>query len=504
MWWGAVLSRRDGESACDEATIRTLGEGERGAYARTLLRLTCGKPSHRFTAATTMAGSPRALRERITRIAQRTRRKAGITVAVLALAAVAAGCTFPGSVPSSAVPIQREFDGEVPEAVAALTENAIADIAAGYNEDGAEGGYVTEAKLTGLTPVPIEVSTGDAGVAVYRVEYRLHVRNGPAYLLAGGAQAEPSPTGGMWLTEWTSAGQPYYAFYWEEKDGETTWQLVSRTNSDSLAFDYGNHGLEGTFEDHVATFAWEVFAQHHNGVSITSTFSEEVPQEVPEYVQSFLTQRIGEFQKTLAEAGSDGAITQAELTALPPVVTQEASDTDGVVVYRVDYRLQGEGNLAPPAGPGHGRRNHRRGHLAHPREQSQPALLRLPLDHSGWGASVDLDRRCHPRRSAVPLRRPGRQFAGPTGCLRCRNARALSPPKPQYPGCRGTEVLRQPGVFCGYSSSSSICRSSRFCPALLARPRAKKARESSTPQARKVTTGTARKWPSSRPVYRSP
>ena len=294
-----------------------------------------------------MAGSPRALRERITRIAQRTRRKAGITVAVLALVAVAAGCTFPGSAPSSAVPIQREFDGEVPEAVAVLTENAIADIAAGYNENGPEGGYVTEAKLTGLTPVPIEVSTGDAGVAVYRVEYRLHVRNGPAYLLAGGAQAEPSPTGGMWLTEWTSAGQPYYAFYWEEKDGETTWQLVSRTNSDSLAFDYGNHGLEGTFEDHVATFAWEVFAQHHNGVSITSTFSEEVPQEVPEYVQSFLTQRIGEFQKTLAEAGSDGAITQAELTALTPVVTQEASDTDGVVVYRVDYRLQGEGNLAP-------------------------------------------------------------------------------------------------------------------------------------------------------------
>ena len=145
-----------------------------------------------------------------------------IAIAVLALVAVAAGCTFPGSAPSSAVPIQREFDGEVPEAVAVLTENAIADIAAGYNENGPEGGYVTEAKLTGLTPVPIEVSTGDAGVAVYRVEYRLHVRNGPAYLLAGGAQAEPSPTGGMWLTEWTSAGQPYYAFYWEEKDGETT------------------------------------------------------------------------------------------------------------------------------------------------------------------------------------------------------------------------------------------------------------------------------------------
>ncbi len=31
-----------------------------------------------------------------------------------------------------------------------------------------------------------------------------------------------------------------------------------------------------------------------------------------------------------------------------------------------------------------------------PGEQSQPALLRLPLDHSGRGTAVDLDRRCHP------------------------------------------------------------------------------------------------------------
>ena len=33
------------------------------------------------------------------------------------------------------------------------------------------------------------------------------------------------------------------------------------------------------------------------------------------------------------------------------MVTQEASDTDGVVVYRVDYRLQGR-ETWPPAGPG--------------------------------------------------------------------------------------------------------------------------------------------------------
>lgn len=347
VWWGAVLSRRDGESACDEATIRTLGEGERGAYARTLLRLTCGKPSHRFTAATTMAGSPRALRERITRIAQRTRRKAGITVAVLALVAVAAGCTFPGSAPSSAVPIQREFDGEVPEAVVSLAESSLSQFIANWNNNQTKTyeSYVTDAKIIGMTPVQTGVSFDNAGVDVYHLEYRLHVKGDLKHLLPAWPDAEPSLTGGVWLTEYRRWS--YYAFYWEETNGETTWQLADQITSDALFHDYCGQNLDATEEECARAFAWEQYAQHHNGVSITSTFSEEVPQEVPEYVQSFLTQRIGEFQKTLAEAGSDGAITQAELTALTPVVTQEASDTDGVVVYRVDYRLQGEGNLAP-------------------------------------------------------------------------------------------------------------------------------------------------------------
>ena len=35
------LSRRDAELACDEATIRRLGEAERAAYGRTLIRISC-------------------------------------------------------------------------------------------------------------------------------------------------------------------------------------------------------------------------------------------------------------------------------------------------------------------------------------------------------------------------------------------------------------------------------------------------------------------------------
>ena len=36
-----VLSRRDAELACDEATIKRLGEEERASYGRTLIGLTC-------------------------------------------------------------------------------------------------------------------------------------------------------------------------------------------------------------------------------------------------------------------------------------------------------------------------------------------------------------------------------------------------------------------------------------------------------------------------------
>lgn len=43
VWWAAFLSQRDAELACDEATIKRLGEGERAEYGRTLIGMTCLK-----------------------------------------------------------------------------------------------------------------------------------------------------------------------------------------------------------------------------------------------------------------------------------------------------------------------------------------------------------------------------------------------------------------------------------------------------------------------------
>ena len=98
-WWAAFLSRRDGELACDEGTLRRLGEEERTAYGMTLLRMTCSSRPALFRAATTMTGSKAGLKERIRLIAKRPRTAVLTLVAVILIAALALGCTFTGARP---------------------------------------------------------------------------------------------------------------------------------------------------------------------------------------------------------------------------------------------------------------------------------------------------------------------------------------------------------------------------------------------------------------------
>ena len=97
VWWAAFLSRRDGELACDEGTLRQLGEGERGAYGRTLLRMTCASRPALFRAATTMTGSKRGLKERIRLIARKPKTVLLALVALVLIAALGAACTFTGA-----------------------------------------------------------------------------------------------------------------------------------------------------------------------------------------------------------------------------------------------------------------------------------------------------------------------------------------------------------------------------------------------------------------------
>ena len=99
VWAAVILSKRDAELACDEATIGILGEDERMAYGRTLIGMTCVKrdPSSLLLTATTMLGSKKTLKERITLIAAKPKTALYTLIACLLIASIAVGCTFTGA-----------------------------------------------------------------------------------------------------------------------------------------------------------------------------------------------------------------------------------------------------------------------------------------------------------------------------------------------------------------------------------------------------------------------
>lgn len=96
VWLAAVLSRRDAELACDEGTLRVLGDGERRAYGGTLLALVTAKPGpgDLLRCATTMTGDKRSLRERVSRIARAPKRWLWAAALSVALAILVCACSF--------------------------------------------------------------------------------------------------------------------------------------------------------------------------------------------------------------------------------------------------------------------------------------------------------------------------------------------------------------------------------------------------------------------------
>lgn len=96
-WWSAHLARTDAELCCDEDAIRLLGEGERADYGRTLIRMTCRTRVDPLSAATTMSGRGSQLKERVRAIAKHPKTAVPVLIAVLLIAAIAAGCTMTGA-----------------------------------------------------------------------------------------------------------------------------------------------------------------------------------------------------------------------------------------------------------------------------------------------------------------------------------------------------------------------------------------------------------------------
>ena len=95
VWVAATVSIKDGELACDEGTLKLLGEENRLAYGKTLIDMAASKSKrdNLFYCATSMANHKNEIKQRILMIAHSKKPVFGVVVVVLILAIVLAACT---------------------------------------------------------------------------------------------------------------------------------------------------------------------------------------------------------------------------------------------------------------------------------------------------------------------------------------------------------------------------------------------------------------------------
>lgn len=100
VWIAGKLSKQDGELSCDARTIRKLGDGERIAYGKTLLQLTCKASQNLFVTATTMTSDKNCLKERVHFIAKKSKIRWSAACFVLLSAGLITACTFTDGKPA--------------------------------------------------------------------------------------------------------------------------------------------------------------------------------------------------------------------------------------------------------------------------------------------------------------------------------------------------------------------------------------------------------------------
>lgn len=110
VWAAVILSKRDGELACDEGTIARLGEAERIPYGRTLIGLVARRSGAGglLSCSTTMTGGKKTVQRRIAQLVKQPETKKAALFLAAAAVALAAVFVFAGgnSEPSFAQQLQ--------------------------------------------------------------------------------------------------------------------------------------------------------------------------------------------------------------------------------------------------------------------------------------------------------------------------------------------------------------------------------------------------------------
>jgi hypothetical protein len=183
VWLAAVLSRRDAELACDESTIKRIGEVNRMEYGRVLIGLTCEKrkTTDLLCCATTMIDGKNGIRERITFIAKKPKTLVPAFIAVLLAMLIAVGCTFTGAKnDANIVPLIS-----VPHDVLSAAKAQVAGYFASACADHPDYEY-TNWRIESLEWAYTYDNLDGLALDIYRMNYEFFSKAPEKILLAGG------------------------------------------------------------------------------------------------------------------------------------------------------------------------------------------------------------------------------------------------------------------------------------------------------------------------------
>lgn len=99
VWLAVVLSKRDGELACDEGAVARLGEDQRIPYGRTLVDMVARRslrPGDLLSCSTSMAQGKKTIQQRVALLVKKPETKKNALFAALAAVALAVVFTFAG------------------------------------------------------------------------------------------------------------------------------------------------------------------------------------------------------------------------------------------------------------------------------------------------------------------------------------------------------------------------------------------------------------------------
>lgn len=250
VWLAAREAKRDSELACDEHTVRILGEQERFAYGRTLLALlTGGAERNRCVGAVPIAGGREEhIKERINMIAGKKKSSRVAIIFVVFMTVFVCGCAFTGAETdraSSETKILLTNKGSLSSGNSRVSETTeeMETPREGRKEDGGQE------KISGQQPEEEERNADDANVsaagkdAFSEILYRMDD--------SGLERAEAADVTAYYEYLYKNAEFPFI-------DGQ--WYQLRQGEEDGIDFyglytqEYGFRGLKIKMGDDVNTF----------------------------------------------------------------------------------------------------------------------------------------------------------------------------------------------------------------------------------------------------------